>query len=61
MPEDSIANSFEQEYGLSEYESFNNTTLDDVIETIQDDAVETSADGNGNVRYEFSDAYSDAL
>ena len=54
-PKDSIADSFEQEYGLSEYESFNNTTLDDVIETIQDDAVETSADGNGNVRYEFSD------
>ena len=54
-PKDSIADSFEKEYGLSEYESFNNTTLDDVIETIQDDAVETSADGNGNVRYEFSD------
>ena len=55
VPEDSIANSFEQEYGLSEYESFNNTTLDDVIETIADDAVETSADVQGNVRYEFSD------
>jgi len=54
-PEDSIANSYEQEYGLSGYENFNNTTLDDVIETISDDAVETSADVNGNVRYEFSD------
>ena len=29
--------------------------MDDVIETISDDAVETSADVNGNVRYEFSD------
>lgn len=54
-PKDSIAGSYEAEYGLSEYESFPMTTLDDVRETIASDAVDISSDVNGNTRYEFSD------